>query len=478
MPLRPLSRGLSRYRREPVRGSDAKLGLPWDAYYVLTKAEARLTNSKIHPNTGSPDYNITHDHTTDFTNVGTNTHAQLDTHKSSDGTDHSGVNGVVTIHSDVTDAGSGLIITETERTDLNTALIHVGSDGTDHTFIDQDVRTSAGPSFDELTITSPTQDFKFLQPTAINGSIAWQGQTSGTATRFGFFSKDGDGTDHVIFDIYGVGVPDDFTGLENMVIGYLNSGVFIVRSSTNEIQLRSGSGADHIKLKLDKTTEFPAGDVDVTGGDLLVFDDNLVLPKTTGKGIKIDTTTPTFGWRDLLGETTTRSTGANKPSFEAYNGEINQYRFSAGEHEHYDFHIPHDYVAGTDIHLHIHWSQISTTNTGGTVDFKYSAAYSKGHNQAAFTTTPITATFTSADAGTVRYRQHITETIISGASATSALFDRDDLEPDGVILMTLEMAANDLTDSVGVTDPFIHYVDIHYQSTNISTKDKVPDFYA
>ena len=75
------------------------------------------------------------------------------------------------------------------------------------------------------------------------------------------------------------------------------------------------------------------------------------------------------------------------------------------------------------------------------------------------------------------YQHHITETIISADSATSALFDRNELEPDGVILMTLEMDANNLTDSVGVTDPFIHYVDIHYQSTNIATKDKVPNFY-
>ena len=60
MPLRPLSRGLSRFRREPVRGAVAKMGLPWDAYYVLTKAEAGLTNSKVHPNSGAPDYNITH----------------------------------------------------------------------------------------------------------------------------------------------------------------------------------------------------------------------------------------------------------------------------------------------------------------------------------------------------------------------------------------------------------------------------------
>ena len=60
MPLRPYSRGLSRYRREPVRGAVKKMGLPWDAYYVLTRAEARLTNSKIHPNSGAPDYDIEH----------------------------------------------------------------------------------------------------------------------------------------------------------------------------------------------------------------------------------------------------------------------------------------------------------------------------------------------------------------------------------------------------------------------------------
>lgn len=60
MPLRPYSRGLSRFRREPVRGAAAKMGLPWDAYYVLTKAEARLTKSKVHSNSGAPDYDITH----------------------------------------------------------------------------------------------------------------------------------------------------------------------------------------------------------------------------------------------------------------------------------------------------------------------------------------------------------------------------------------------------------------------------------
>lgn len=203
-----------------------------------------------------------------------------------------------------------------------------------------------------------------------------------------------------------------------------------------------------------------------------------ILPKPADTtGIKVDLAFPSFGFRDILGETTTRNVGATKPSFEAYNGVISQFRFSAGDEEHYDFHIPHDYVAGTDIFLHVHWSQISATNTGGTVDFKYSFVHAKGHNQAAFTSTPLTDTFTSADVGIRQYQHNLDEIQISSVTPSATQMQSNDLEPDGVILMTFEMNANNLTDSVSPTDPFIHYVDIHYQSTNVATKSKVPDFY-
>lgn len=209
----------------------------------------------------------------------------------------------------------------------------------------------------------------------------------------------------------------------------------------------------------------------------------LILDKASGNGIKIDSATPTFGWRDLLGDQFSKNTGGTKPTLVTYNGAVDAWQFSDGDEAFLTFHIPHDYVIGTDIYLHIHWSQNNAGATGGTIDFKYFAIYAKGHNQAsgsAFTGTPITALFSSinindGESGLLQYQQHITEVIISGAVASGSLFDRDDFEPDGVIEMTLEMDANNLTGTP--SDPFIHYADIHYQSTNIPTKQKAPDFY-
>ncbi len=220
--------------------------------------------------------------------------------------------------------------------------------------------------------------------------------------------------------------------------------------------------------------------------DLSLADDAFVIfDKASGNGIKVDTTTPTFGFADIIGDQFSRNTGATKPTLAAYNGAVNAWQFGNGDEAFMSFHIPHDYVIGTDVFLHIHWSQNAAGATGGTVDFRYTAIYAKGHNQTSgstFTATPKTALFSSIDindggSGLNQYQQHLTEVVISAATATAALFDRDDFEPDGVIEMTLEMDATNLTGTPSL--PFIHFADIHYQSTGlIGTKDKVPDFYA
>lgn len=221
---------------------------------------------------------------------------------------------------------------------------------------------------------------------------------------------------------------------------------------------------------------------------LSIFGVNLTLSKEPGEGIKVDLDAPTFGFADLLGDQFSKNTGGTKPVLTTYipAQQIEAWRFSDGDEAYLSYHIPHDYVPGTDIYLHIHWSQTYDSVTGGTLDFKYFAIYAKGHNQTSGSVfgpaTPITATFSSIDiddsnGGLNQYQHHLTEVIISGASATGALFDRDDFEPDGVIELTFEMDANNLT-GAAVTDPFIHYVDIHYQTTGvIGTKSRAPDFY-
>lgn len=208
-----------------------------------------------------------------------------------------------------------------------------------------------------------------------------------------------------------------------------------------------------------------------------IFNDDIVLPKTSGKGIKVDVTTPTFGWRDLLGDVTVKNTGGTRPALIAYRDGLLDFEFAAGEEEYFKYHIPHDYVKGTDIFIHYHWSTNGALVNGGTLTFDYEISYAKAHAQAAFPAS-VSGTVVSATASSTQYTQELTEVQISASSPSGSQIDTDDLEPDGIIICTAGLNANNLTvSSGGVPDPFIHYVDIHYQSTNIGTKDKVPDFY-
>ena len=207
-----------------------------------------------------------------------------------------------------------------------------------------------------------------------------------------------------------------------------------------------------------------------------VFTDGLILAKTSGIGIKVDTTTPTFGWADLQGNIT-NSKGSTKPSEATYRGGVTEFQFSAGDDAEIEYHIPHDHVPGSDILLHVHWSHIGALVTGGTLTFTAESMYAKGHNQAPFSA-PVTGTFIGT-ASTTQYQHIISETQYSASAPSGLQIDTDDLEPDGVILMRLEMTTNNITVSGGaVPNPFIHHIDVHYQTTGlIGTKQKAPEFY-
>jgi hypothetical protein len=207
----------------------------------------------------------------------------------------------------------------------------------------------------------------------------------------------------------------------------------------------------------------------------LMVGNHLVLPKTTNYGIKVDNTTPTFPWHDLIGDVTPKTTGAGTPTFGTYNGNINGWKFVANDIVDLVFHVPHDYVPGTDIYLHVHWSHNGTAITGNVV-FTHYSTYAKGHNQAVFpaeVTSTITYNTTNI-ATTPQYQHRIDEIALSTAGGSAALLNTTNLEVDGVILIRLKVTT---LPTITAGNLFIHTCDLHYQSTCIGTKAKAPNFY-
>jgi hypothetical protein len=191
---------------------------------------------------------------------------------------------------------------------------------------------------------------------------------------------------------------------------------------------------------------------------------DLIVPKTSGKGIRIDQDIPTFGWQDLLGRISVRGIGGNDPTFAVYRTNIRQFQYTVNDESWVEFHIPHDYVAGTDCHLHAHWSVATTVVE--TVTWGFDVSYAKGHGQAAFPAT-VNVTASQATNGTA-FTHFITEVQISGA----LLVQVGGIEPDGLMLVRVYLSAN-----TGAVEPFLHYADLHYQTTNVGTKQKAPNFY-
>lgn len=182
-----------------------------------------------------------------------------------------------------------------------------------------------------------------------------------------------------------------------------------------------------------------------------------------------------YGWADIHGTPLFNSADPQSPMLTAYRGGVTQPQFAENNQLMINFHLPHDYAMGTDLFMHVHWSHISATLTGGAVTWAFEVLYAKGFDQAPFTA-PVIASLVGA-ANTTPYQHMVTETAISVAGGSATQLDTDQIEVDGVLFCRLYLDSNDLTDSVSPPNPFVHFVDIHYQSTSVPTKNKAPDFW-
>lgn len=220
--------------------------------------------------------------------------------------------------------------------------------------------------------------------------------------------------------------------------------------------------------------------------DPFVLPGNLVLPRTANNGVKIgNVDTNAFGWKDLIGDVTPKPTGSNAPTLATWRGGQTQtYFFAAGDKAFLTYHMPHDWVPGSDLFIHVHWAHNGTAISGSFVGDFYTT-FARGFTQAGATgafqaevnttltvSTPNIATY-------AQYQHNVSEVQLSAASPTANQIDSDSLEVDSIMLITF-VATTIPTITGGSTNrPAIFTIDIHYQTTDGAgaTKNKAPNFY-
>lgn len=212
----------------------------------------------------------------------------------------------------------------------------------------------------------------------------------------------------------------------------------------------------------------------------------LVLPKTSGYGILVDTAAPTFPWKNIIGLIAVKGTGANDPDWEVFRDTIYQYRWTNGNmRQVWDiFSIPMDYVPGTDVWINVHWDQ-NVVDTGGpagvpgTVKWYFDVSYAKGYGTpggAADAFNAIITTSVTQQGSTTQYGHMTAGVQLTNAGGDASHIDRARLEPNGIFKVRLYRDSGDAADTLN-EHPFVGMITVQHQSTGIGTKQRVPPFY-
>lgn len=208
---------------------------------------------------------------------------------------------------------------------------------------------------------------------------------------------------------------------------------------------------------------------------------NIILPKTSGVGIKVDEDIPVFGWKDLTGQIIPRVGGGAAPAFTAWRGG-NQRNYAFNTNEMIDlitFHMPHDWVPGTHLYLHTHWGHNGTAISGN-FSFEYYVTWSKGYTQGIGTAEiTIPDTIATPDVATFpRWAHNIKEVQLSNVGGDATHLDTGALEVDGLIEIAFKVTTiPTITGSAASNLPYVKMIDLHYQSTQTATKNRNIPFY-
>lgn len=162
--------------------------------------------------------------------------------------------------------------------------------------------------------------------------------------------------------------------------------------------------------------------------------------------------------------------GANAPTWTAFKGDIEQWRFSASTMNEIilaPLHILHSLKPNTKVYPHVHWASSGTN--AGTVRWGVEYTFAKGHQQGAGSVFPDTQTIYIEQAATGTAYEHMVAEYSTGISSAN-------IEPDSLFIARIFRDAAHVNDTC--TDAVFGLMfDIHYQKSFWATKNKAPNFY-
>ena len=181
------------------------------------------------------------------------------------------------------------------------------------------------------------------------------------------------------------------------------------------------------------------------------------------------------GWRDLMGQVLVKTSGADRPTFQAMSaisGAANMWGYSWSatvlQQVQLDYHVDHDIKLGSVLYPHVHFRPL--TNAAGVVRWGFEYSVSKGHGQ--------TAGFPSTTTVYVNFNipANSLGTHFVAEVATANAIPSTNIEPDSVIHMRVfRDAANAADTYTGAV--WCWQADLHYQTQQYATPNKAPNFY-
>ena len=190
-------------------------------------------------------------------------------------------------------------------------------------------------------------------------------------------------------------------------------------------------------------------------------------PKITGSQIFKE------GWSEMISPNVyiDPASPPSSPDWETFRDGIKTYAFddTTSQEAWWSTHMPHDWIVGTPVFPHVHWSHIDASPSG-TVRWGIEYTMARGYNLDAF---PATQTiYLNVDTtGSAQYEHFISEVSESAGSPANGPIDMSTMDIDGTMHFRIFRDADHSKDTF-VGDAYVLFTDVHYQTDSSTTNER------